>query len=390
MNIHLLYDNNYSQWFVESIEAFFPENKDRFIVYNPSGSNNEKSLYVKHTRCESLPILKKGQSKLQEQISFDGVKNLIIHFYDEGLGRHIREIPSHVKVKWVVWGADMYVPISKYIDQQLDEFSLKHYKSLDVHSLKEMNIRIILSKIKEWLLLHSSFHQKKKYKERKIDIERVDEIYTFLDGDYEQIITNYTITKNIPFHCFSYQYVGKQIALDTISSEENTMIQVGHNATPFNNHFSVLAKLSKLNQNLDILMPLSYGDARFAQKLMQACLNFSHLKIKAINQLLPYEEYQKLIGSARMHLFYNWRQEAMGNILQCLVNGKKVYLSEKNTGFQFLKKIGCNVFSIDSDLKDIRQLNQTLSAEEKLNNTKKITEFFSKDNYIIRLQNLLS
>jgi hypothetical protein len=393
MNIHLLYDNNYSQWFVESIEAFFPENKDRFIVYNPSDSNNEKSLYVKHIRCESLPILKKGQAKLQEQISFDGVKNLIIHFYDEGLGRHIREIPSNVKVKWIVWGADMFVPISKYANGQLDCFSSQHYMSLNLSAYFGKGIRPILSRVKEWFLLHFKPYQEKIFQERKLDIERVDEIFTYLDGDYEQIISNYAIKKHIPFRLFAYQYVGKHIAIEEKKTIEGALIQVGHNATPFNNQFEVLEKLANFAQKFDILLPISYGDTLFAEKLMQKTLPFKNLNIIAIEKMLPYTEYQQLIGNAKIHIFNNWRQEAMGNILQCIAAGKKVYLSEKNTGFDFLNKIGCSIFSINADILSLdnnTSLTDDLSESEKEKNQQAIIDFFSTEQYKNRLQALLS
>ena len=390
MNIHLLYDNNYSQWFIESVEAFFPKNQDRFIVYNPSGTMDKKPLYVSHYRCESLPILEKGQLRLDEQIPLKGVKNLIIHFYDEGLGQHIREIPAHIIVKWVVWGADMYVPISNYLDGQLDLFSLKYYKSLDISLFFNQRLRITLSQIKEWYGLHSSYYKKKKHQKRVLDVERVDEIYTYLDGDYNQIIENYGIKKKIQYYCFAYQYVGKQISIDTKNCVTSNMIQVGHNATPFNNQFSIISKLSAFDTNFDIIIPLSYGDKKFAQKLKYNAQSFKNLKPNYLDTLLPYAEYQKLMDNVKIHIFNNRRQEAMGNILQCVANGKKVYLSEKNTGFEFLKKIGCLIFSVETDLTLPNSLSQDLNSEEKCNNRERVAEFFSKENYIIRLQKLLS
>lgn len=394
MNLHLLYDNNYSQWFIESVEQFFPDTKNRYIVFNSYSQQVGKAKYVSHELAEVLPILLRVQTNLNEQIDLKETKNIIIHFFEEGLKRHICSLPSHIKVKWIVWGAETFVPIGNYTKAQLDTFSYNHYNVFQYKKEWKKGLRIFLSNYKNYIFQNNPFILNWLHAKRKIAIERIDEICTFLEGDYDLIIKNYKPKKEIPFRLFHYQYLGKHLTKDKINTTDSSLIQIGHNATPFNNQHEILAKLATIEgKAFDILLPLSYGDTIFAEKLLQKAESYKNLKLQAVKEMLPLEKYIEMLSEVKVHIFNNKRQEAMGNIIACVAQGKKVYLSEQNTAFDFFKKIGCKVFSIEQDLeKDAANgsLLQGLSFEDKKQNQQNIYEFFSVENYIFNLKNLLS
>ena len=57
-----------------------------------------------------------------------------------------------------------------------------------------------------------------------------------------------------------------------------------------------------------------------------------------------------LIGSCGFSIYFHERQQAMGNIFLSLRNGNKVFMSETNLAYEYLKSFGFIVFSVQRDL----------------------------------------
>lgn len=57
-----------------------------------------------------------------------------------------------------------------------------------------------------------------------------------------------------------------------------------------------------------------------------------------------------MLNSIKIAIFNNRRRQAVGNIITLIYFGAKVFLSEKITFYQYLKKIGIIVYSYEKDL----------------------------------------
>ena len=65
---------------------------------------------------------------------------------------------------------------------------------------------------------------------------------------------------------------------------------------------------------------------------------------------MPFEEYNSIIKSCSIAIFAHERQQALGNILMCLWNGCKVFLSKNSIVYKYLKSLGTVIYSIQDDL----------------------------------------
>jgi hypothetical protein len=89
---------------------------------------------------------------------------------------------------------------------------------------------------------------------------------------------------------------------------------------------------------------------------------------------LPYEDYLNIIYNIDIALFAHNRQEGMGNLIQLLGLGKKVYLNPETSQWNLFQNLGIKVYDINRDI----DLN--IDSEELENNKKIVKEYFSPEN----------
>ena len=92
---------------------------------------------------------------------------------------------------------------------------------------------------------------------------------------------------------------------------------------------------------------------------------------------LSLDDYNKVLLSANVFIYCNWRQEAVGNILIALYIGGKVFLDKRNPLLDFYRRLGIVIFSLD-------ELNQNsidtfLSDSEIQKNRKILDKYYSKE-----------
>ena len=95
------------------------------------------------------------------------------------------------------------------------------------------------------------------------------------------------------------------------------------------------------------------------------------------------DEYNKMLSTCSVAIMNHYRQQAVGNIIALVYSGAKVYLSSQNTVYHFLKRIGCNVYSVENDLitSNINAL-EPLSKEESTQNKEILYRFLNTEKLI--------
>ncbi|MDD2509394.1 MAG: TDP-N-acetylfucosamine:lipid II N-acetylfucosaminyltransferase [Aliarcobacter sp.] len=173
---------------------------------------------------------------------------------------------------------------------------------------------------------------------------------------------------------------------DIIQKEHTTTnIQLGNSADPSNNHIDVLSKLIKYkDENIKIFTPLSYGDQVYAQDVIKKGKELFGDKFVALTEFMPFEKYLEFLGQIDIAIFAHKRQQAMGNTITLLGLGKKVYMRSDITPWQLFDSLDVKVY-------DVANIEIDLMEEKiKKENQQKITEYFSKENYLKQLQELFS
>ena len=84
------------------------------------------------------------------------------------------------------------------------------------------------------------------------------------------------------------------------------------------------------------------------------------------------------------------RQQAFGNILASIWFGAKVYLNESNTIYLYLKRIGIQVFSINTDLVPSNKfVLEKLNTNQQIQNREILKKEFGHEKVLIKTMDLI-
>ena len=194
--------------------------------------------------------------------------------------------------------------------------------------------------------------------------------------------------KDCKYLPFSYASVEGKNDFEQLSLNQPNIL-LGNNAMPTNNHIEILQLLSKLDLNeRKIITPLSYGNKRYKEIIIKKCPENICNNFYPLTSFIPKEEYIKLISTCGIAIFNYNRQQGLGNIIELLASGCKIFINEKTTTWHFLKRIGVTVFSIQSDLSYAnKKVFEPLSEEIKKMNKEIIEREYGLENIIFKTSN---
>ncbi|WOH38985.1 TDP-N-acetylfucosamine:lipid II N-acetylfucosaminyltransferase [Thalassotalea fonticola] len=247
------------------------------------------------------------------------------------------------KCFWVMWGGDLYAP------------QLSKSKSL------KARINLFIAK-----------KVKGKFKG----------YVTYLRGDFELAQKLYNAKGE--FHeCIMYpSNLYKEFQLPKKHSNIRTIL-VGNSADISNLHAEIFNKLSSLeDQNFEIICPLSYGSKKYAKYVSELGISMFSGRFKPLMTFMPFEDYLKLLSEVDIAIFAHKRQQAMGNTITLLGQGKTVYMRNDVTPFTLFKELDISVF-------DFNEFELGLCDELTVNkNQKNVKNYFSEKNLVKQLQNI--
>lgn len=134
--------------------------------------------------------------------------------------------------------------------------------------------------------------------------------------------------------------------------KKTNRIILGNSRSPENNHIDIVDLLQTVEFKGKVIVPFSYGNnILYNDRLKKYILSLS-INIHLLEGFIRYDEYVMEISRCCAAIYNSFRQMALGNIFISLANGTKVYLSEKNPSYKWLKKLGFHIFSIEKHLKE--------------------------------------
>ena len=312
------------------------------------------------------------------------------HTLDYSKYQYLLSIPKTKKILWLSWGYDLYAQCQDCPPV----LNIPCFKPL---TQKYVGYKSWKTYIKEWLhfILHLESSIRRLYKSKQSEcrairlqrqvFERVDYISTVLPIEYDMLRKN-TGTRA---QYFPFQYSSRKKTQDVPQMSKNAdSILVGNSATMTNNHLDILSLLEQRGITNVIQMPLSYGDKYYAGYLMQVTES-SKMKINVISDFIEKGEYASFLTHCRALVLGCIRQQALGNIIMMLSQGGKVFLYKDSMDYQYLKKEGFVVFTIEQDLTN-ENINAPLTESEIAINRKRIADLWSYENVLMRLNSFLT
>ncbi|MBL7663858.1 MAG: TDP-N-acetylfucosamine:lipid II N-acetylfucosaminyltransferase [Bacteriovoracaceae bacterium] len=180
-------------------------------------------------------------------------------------------------------------------------------------------------------------------------IQQFGNLVTYIKGDVE-LAQKWFGAKGKWHPCLGYTsniYQPNNNHISKASNSNKTYIMIGNAASKMCKHLEVLDKIKQIeNQNIHLFIPLSYGDQKYAKEVQAYAIQlFGSNCVDCLLDFLPLNEYLDKISMIDIAIFAHERQQGMGNIINLLGMGKKVYIDDSITSWDHLKSLNLDVYS---------------------------------------------
>lgn len=138
-------------------------------------------------------------------------------------------------------------------------------------------------------------------------------------------------------------------ALSTLKTQtEQKKLLLANSATFTSNHLDFVENFRDelLEINPDIIIPLNYGNLKYANFLTQIFTRDKTLKFFPLSQYLPFDEYQKILSGCSAMVFNHIRQQGLGNLLMGLWLGSRIYLQPVTSTFKYFSRKKFYIFNL--------------------------------------------
>lgn len=300
-------------------------------LYNAYFNNGEHEIcYLKES--DSLSLIEKEytipQRELMDRGSFADAKNfisecrnydyIVIHSYKLSiltslfflLDKSLRK-----KLVWIEWGFDLYTKKPK----------LKNVKAY----IKYWVNRTIKGKIPHVVGIFppDCDYYKKQYPKSKANVYYAPYCGAKVDDEFLHYSRDSRLKK-------------------TIAENDTVYIQIGHYALNRLNHVEVLKSLEKWkDENIMLFLPLSYGNSAYADEVQKYAEEKFPNKTIVLRNMMPRDEYFKLIQRIDIGIFNTARQCGLGNIHRMIFRNVKLYMAENSVMYNYFDERGIPVQS---------------------------------------------
>lgn len=281
---------------------------------------------------DELVILKtKKEVKLYLQES----KYDVIFFHSFPV-RHwfaIKYIPRDKKIIWWAWGFDIY-----HLPYGLKPFiSVELYKPITRRLLKKFSFHQIKETFQYSLLPYYTIL-------RKRVLKRIDYFQPVIPLEYELMAFNKGFNAKEFYYPDSLAF-RNLICEDIIDHQGNILFCNSAHYT--NNHLDVAMYMNKAKYNGQrIYVPISYGVPKYKDYIKEN-LNITGANLDFMEGFLPLVDYYNRVKSCSYFISGIMRQQSMGNIYYCLLNGIKVFLFKESLVYKQLVSDNCFVTAIE-------------------------------------------
>lgn len=136
---------------------------------------------------------------------------------------------------------------------------------------------------------------------------------------------------------------------DNAAPHDGINVLVGNSATEGNCHEEAFRALAHLkNEKIKFFCPLSYGDPAYAEITEQKGFEILSDAFIPMKEFMDKDKYYEFLSTIDVGVFFNNRQQAMGNILILLGLGKKVYVRSTTSTWKSYEDGGYTLYPAES------------------------------------------
>lgn len=339
MVLHIFPDEKFTFDYIKRINILYDNSEHLFCIYHTSYNLCSEDMFKEYsnvyfTYSFSEETFKKSFSEAERVICH----SILYNTKDIGILYRLQKKYNR-KMVWALWGADLY-----------NEYRRNH-NSIDPRLILKEHYRKKLISSFYKVLSSSDFQQMKSW--YKTNAVQGKGLYSYDFKPIEKVETNNSGRRNI---------------------------MVGHSATETCCHIQAFEILKDYKDIIEIYCPLSYPKIpEYIKQVDDSGIKLYGKNYHPLKDFMNFSDYSVFLNTIDIGVFNNDRQQGMGNIVNLLYLGKKVYMNKKNTLYNVLKEEGFILFNVD-DIVDATFL-EDLTEDQKINNRKLVEYRYSDENF---------
>lgn len=376
--LHLATDDKFLDHAFPVFEKVYPGANNVFVF-----ASVEPLKHVK-LRPDHIETRQNGyffkKPKLSE-VLYEQYDLIVFHSLGEALYPELDNMPQETPKIWLGWGFDYYP-------------ELLSHTSLYLNGTQE-----ILSNIKNHISLKRKIIVLAKKAIRLLfplsgKVRAVEKITVFspvLPKEYEMVRDSRSWKCFPEFASWNYGTLEDNLIFGFEGeSVTGNAILVGNSATYTGNHVEAFSLLHQLKlKERRVIAPLSYGDAKLAEKLTAMGKEYFEDNFEPLADFMPIEDYVAVIKQCGYVIMNHVRQQAVGNIVIMLYLGARVFLRHENPVYDFLKREGVTLSTIQGLEANPQLINQPLTESERSRNRAIVSEYWGRGRAYERTRQLV-
>jgi dTDP-N-acetylfucosamine:lipid II N-acetylfucosaminyltransferase len=370
--LNCITDDKFIDDLIEVLDASGDNVFHDFIYISDTKIN--KFTYIKSYKRIKVICIRDFLPLIQEQ-KYDAI---VLHNFFSLPISNIINIPQNILLLWFAWGYDIYkMPVYRPLAQIANIYAplTKKYVIGGVYDRLRHYHSIIDSYLKRKILQRA--------------VKRIDYFSGVLPNEYKLLKSNnFFRAHEVEFSYFNLKSDIRENNLNSpVAKSKNILI--GNSGDPTNNHLDIFEFLYRQHfRDNKIYCFLSYGGTtEYKNKVKEVGFSYFGNNFIPIEQFLPYKQFSDIIMSCGNVVMGHERQQAIGNIIQSIWNGCKLFLSETSITYNFLNERGYRLFTIQNDLnKSI--INKEISIQDIIGNRQLLIKYNSTEVQMMKIQKI--
>lgn len=356
MFLHLVDDEKFTDGSADLFEACDPGNHRYVIVCS---NNPAQFRYIKKTNVQIIRYESEEYRSLTQTLS-DYTAVFVYSLFNKYHLDLVNKAPTEAVLVWFFGGGELLTTKKYWPTVMLPRTRLLYYKHRAIpwlktnfykyiNLLRQGKVIALAQPLRKLMVSGRSPGDSALDTHLEKAIARMDYIAPVIPEDYEQL--KKMVPCNAEIVNWNYSAGFSLCNMESWRVTGNNWL-VGNASRYALNHIEMFRLLNKIKGHQgDVIVPLSYGDNElYKNDILRAGNHFFGKQFRPLLDYMPIEDYYATIRTCSAAFFNTPRQHAMGNIIRVLYIGARVFLREENPGYQFFKRYGAKVFSIQTDI----------------------------------------
>lgn len=312
--VHLMFNDKFNKPFVDFLNRNF-DTKEHLVLY--------KQWFKEYPAPAGTNVIKIEKLK---DLKFDYVEKIICHsLFDQELIDYLYKHQNILtnKAYWLIWGGDLY------------------------NAPRDTKNDFVRSNLKGYIG----------------------------DVDNKILLERYNNKKTPKNAWYTFPITLEMMNNTTTHNKEDKKIQI-NNSCDYST-IEILDILSKFkDKNIKITTILSYGQMQYKEEIITKGKEIFKDKFEYIENYMQPKDYVQYIANNDILILNQNRQQGFGNTIVALYLGKKVFIKNTNSSYQYFLNNGIKIYETN----DINKIDfeELFTDEYKEKNKKAVTKFFDE------------